>query len=93
MAANDRLGSANLSDRAMWGNLQDPGGLNAGELPDAAPIWVESERDLKHEIERLVAALDEKQDWTKRIEVTQLARPCLGVGSVASLLIVAISLL
>lgn len=49
--------------------MQDAGGLNAGELPDAAPIWVDSERDLKHEIEKLVVALDEKQEWTKRIEV------------------------
>lgn len=54
----------------LYGHVQDPGGLNAGELPDAPPIWVESERDLKHEIEKLVVALDEKQDWTKRIEVT-----------------------
>ena len=61
--------------------MQDPGGLTAGELPDAPPIWVESERDLKHEIEKLVVALDEKQDWTKRIEVTTLTLTCLD-GSV-----------
>ncbi len=41
----------------------------AGELPEALPIWVESGRELKAEIERLVVALDEKQEWTKRIEV------------------------
>lgn len=82
------IGSPNLSDRAVCGNLQDPGGLSAGELPDAPPIWVESERDLKHEVERLVVALDEKQDWTKRIEVTQLAMPWLGVKSVGSILTV-----
>ena len=70
---------ANLRNGAMCGDLQDPGGLNAGELPDAVPIWVESERDLKQEIERLVVALDEKQDWTKRIEVAQSVLPCLGV--------------
>lgn len=49
--------------------MQDPGGLSAGELPDAAPIWVDSERELRQEIDKLVPALDEKQDWTKRIEV------------------------
>lgn len=49
---------------------QDSGGLTAaGELPEAPPIWVESARDLKSEIEKLVVALDEKQEWTKRIEV------------------------
>ena len=49
---------------------QDSGGFTAaGELPEAAPIWVESVRDLKPEFEKLVVALDEKQEWTKRIEV------------------------
>ena len=52
---------------------QDPGGLSAaGELPPAMPIWVESERELKGEVDKLVRALDEKQDWTKRIEVLLL---------------------
>ena len=51
---------------------QDPGGLSAaGELPPAMPIWVDSERELRAEIDKLVKALDEKQEWTKRIEVTQ----------------------
>ena len=51
---------------------QDSGGLTAaGELPEAAPIWVESVRDLKPELEKLVGALDEKQEWTKRIEVSK----------------------
>lgn len=50
--------------------LQDSGGLTAaGELPEAPPIWVDSARELKAEIEKLVLALDEKQEWTKRIEV------------------------
>ena len=47
---------------------------------------MESERDLKHEIERLAVALDEKQDWTKRIEVTQLTLTCLSVESVGGVL-------
>jgi len=50
--------------------FQGSGGLTAaGELPEASPIWVESGRELKAEIEKLVVALDEKQEWTKRIEV------------------------
>jgi len=50
--------------------FQDSGGLTAaGELPEAPPIWVDSGRELKAEIEKLVVALDEKQEWTKRIEV------------------------
>ena len=59
----------------MGSNLptQDPGGLSAaGELPPATPIWVESERELRGEVDKLVKALDEKQDWTKRIEVLLL---------------------
>ena len=58
---------------ASWSKcsaFQDSGGLtSAGELPEAPPIWVESGRELKAEIEKLVVALDEKQEWTKRIEV------------------------
>ena len=55
---------------ARRGGFKDSGGLStAGELVDAPPIWIESERELKKEIEKLVPALDEKQDWTKRIEV------------------------
>lgn len=55
---------------ALSGFLQDSGGLTAaGELPEAPPIWVESARDLKAEIDTLVMALDEKQEWTKRIDV------------------------
>lgn len=41
----------------------------AGELPEATAIWVDSERDLRAEVDKLVRALDEKQEWTKRIEV------------------------
>ena len=53
---------------------QDSGGLtSAGELPEAQPIWVDSARYLKSEIEKLVVALDEKQEWTKRIEVVNNA--------------------
>ncbi|DBB01644.1 hypothetical protein WJX77_005003 [Trebouxia sp. C0004] len=51
------------------GGFKDSGGLTAaGELPEAPPIWVESGRELKAEIEKLVVALDEKQEWTKRVE-------------------------
>ncbi|KAL0035610.1 hypothetical protein WJX79_002530 [Trebouxia sp. C0005] len=51
------------------GGFKDSGGLTAaGELPEAPPIWVDSARELKAEIEKLVLALDEKQEWTKRIE-------------------------
>ena len=37
-------------------------------------MWVDSERELKGEVYRLVKALDEKQEWTKRIEVIQLSK-------------------
>ena len=51
---------------------QDSGGLTAaGELPQATAIWVDSERELRAEVEKLILALDTKQDWTKRIEVCQ----------------------
>ena len=45
---------------------------SGGELPPAAATPVESERDLRHHLEALVPQLDEKLDWTKRIEVSEL---------------------
>lgn len=45
------------------------------------PIRADSERELKAEIQKIVKALDEKQDWTKRIEVlTQAAHFCRSIA-------------
>ncbi|KAK9807883.1 hypothetical protein WJX72_012183 [[Myrmecia] bisecta] len=51
------------------GGFKDSGGMTAdGELPAVTPILVDSERELKQEIQKLITAMDVKVDWTKRIE-------------------------
>lgn len=66
----DRICALLNTNQLRLSAFQDSGGLTAaGELSEALPIWVESGREFKAEIEKLVVALDEKQEWTKRIEV------------------------
>lgn len=49
--------------------MQDSGGYTAsGEVPEAAPINVNGERQLRSEVDGLIRQLNVDEEWTRRIE-------------------------
>jgi hypothetical protein len=48
---------------------QDSGGFTkSGEVPEAEPISISSERELRAEVDNLIKNLHADVDWTKRIQ-------------------------
>lgn len=59
------------------GGYGDAGGLTAnGELPDAEPVQLRSESELKSKLSGIAKELDLKNDWEARCKVSQKRRFC-----------------
>lgn len=57
-----------LSARVRKGGYGDAGGLAAnGELPEAAPLALDFEGELRDEVDRIVLSLDPASEWVQRV--------------------------